>query len=283
VTCEANPRKSSVTCGVVALAALVACGTGQHSAAQPAVAERAPRDSAVAGAVAVATQRMAVHGKSGLSVEDLKRTRDWFTPEIFALLVRDMSDPGGIGYLNWDPFTAAQDESTQAPAATEGRIRRVRARGRSYTILNNAVRQPVARPLVERSRMSRHLIVGFLFVAAGATRTLGAQAPTRGVAPGVALDPQVSQALRAGYGQRRTLSGILQRLAPDRPIVRQVPVVPEAIAPLAQGPSTSRCPMPVAKADPRALATMPVARADSTRLERMPVARSTCVNPLDSR
>ncbi len=123
-------------------------------------------------------------------------------------------------------------------------------------------------------------MVGMLLVAAGATQTLEAQAP----APRVSIDPWVSQALReqltAGYGQRREPGGILQRLAPDRPLVRQVPVVPDSIAPLAQSPSASWCPMPIAKADPRSVARMPVMRADSTRLEKMPVARSGCVNPL---
>ncbi len=58
----------------------------------------------------MATQRMTAHGQSGLSVGDVKKTREWFTPALYALLVRDMSDPDGIGYLNWDPFTAAQDD-----------------------------------------------------------------------------------------------------------------------------------------------------------------------------
>src|SRR5205823_1810920 len=63
------------------------------------------------GAIHVATQRMTIHGQSGLSVDDVKRTRDWFTPELYTLLMHDMSYPGDIGYLNWDPFTAAQDET----------------------------------------------------------------------------------------------------------------------------------------------------------------------------
>lgn len=135
--------------------------------------------------------------------------------------------------------------------------------------------------------MPRKLMVGMLLVAAAATRAVDAQAPASGAAPGVTLDPWVAQALReqlsAGYGQRREPSGILQRQTPDRPLVRQVPVVPEAIAPLAQSATASRCPMPVAKTDPRTLAPMPVVRADSTRIERMLVARSACVNPLASR
>jgi hypothetical protein len=61
-------------------------------------------------AIDVATQRLAEHGQDGFSVDDAKRTRDWFTPELFALLVRDMSDTNGVGYLNWDPLTGAQDD-----------------------------------------------------------------------------------------------------------------------------------------------------------------------------
>lgn len=61
-------------------------------------------------AVRVATQRLAEHGQNGFSIEDAKRTRDWFTPELFDLLVRDMSDTNGVGYLCWDPFTGAQDD-----------------------------------------------------------------------------------------------------------------------------------------------------------------------------
>ncbi|MDP1891544.1 MAG: hypothetical protein Q8K55_11690 [Gemmatimonadaceae bacterium] len=133
--------------------------------------------------------------------------------------------------------------------------------------------------------MRRTLMVSLLLVAAGATRVLGAQAPTSGLAPGSALDPWVGQALReqlsAGYDPRRVPSGVLQRLSPDRPLVRQVPVVPESIPSLAQSADARRCPMPVVKSDVRSFAPMPVARADSTRLEKMPVARPACVNPLE--
>lgn len=133
--------------------------------------------------------------------------------------------------------------------------------------------------------MRSKLLVGLLLVAAGATRVLGAQALTGGGAPGLVLDPQVSQTLReqlsAGYDQRQAPRGILLRQTPDRPLVRQVPVVPDAIAPLAQSQRASRCPMPVVKMETRALVRMPVASVDSTRLEKMPVARSACVNPLE--
>lgn len=132
--------------------------------------------------------------------------------------------------------------------------------------------------------MPRTLVIGVLLLTASVTQPLGAQAPTGSGAPGTGIDPRVSQALRerlsAGYDQRRDSSGIDLRLAPDRPLAHQVPVVQESIASFAQGQRAQFCPMPVAKADVRAFAPMPVARADSTRLEKMPVAKSGCVNPL---
>lgn len=132
--------------------------------------------------------------------------------------------------------------------------------------------------------MPRTLVIGVFLAAASMAASLGAQAPTGSRTPGTGLDPRVSQALReklsAGYDQRRDSSGIAQRVTPDRPLVRQVPVVPESIPSIAQSQRAQLCPMPVATADPRALARMPVARVDSTRLEKMPVAKSGCVNPL---
>jgi len=129
--------------------------------------------------------------------------------------------------------------------------------------------------------------MGLLLAATGAARALGAQASTGGVVPSVALNPRVSQALReqlsAGYGQHREATGVLKLLETDRPLLRQVPFVPETNAAMAPSPDASRCPMPVAKADPRSLETMPVTRIDSMRTEKMPVARSICVNPLDSK
>jgi hypothetical protein len=64
----------------------------------------------IAAAVDAATQRMREHQPTGFSIGDVKRTQDWFTSELYSLLVADMSDPGGIGYLNADPFTDAQDD-----------------------------------------------------------------------------------------------------------------------------------------------------------------------------
>jgi hypothetical protein len=61
-------------------------------------------------AIGIATQRLSEHGHDGFSVDAAMRARDWFTPELATLLVRDISNPNGVGYLNWDPFTGAQDE-----------------------------------------------------------------------------------------------------------------------------------------------------------------------------
>lgn len=92
------------------LAVTVACAT-QRPSAKSAGSARSSEDSlATAAAVAVATQRMREHGQAGLSVGDVERTRDWFTPQLYTLLIQDMNDPVDIGYLNSDPFTDAQDD-----------------------------------------------------------------------------------------------------------------------------------------------------------------------------
>jgi hypothetical protein len=65
-------------------------------------------DSAAnADAIGMASQRLREHGQAGFSLDDVRRTQEWFTPELFELLVHDMSDEG---YLDEDPFTDAQDD-----------------------------------------------------------------------------------------------------------------------------------------------------------------------------
>ncbi len=96
--------------GIAILALAAACGT-QPPVAKATHSASSPFDSlATATAVDVATQRMQEHGQAGLSVNDVARTRDWFTPQLYALLVQDMSSRGEIGYLDSDPFTDAQDD-----------------------------------------------------------------------------------------------------------------------------------------------------------------------------
>lgn len=96
---------------VLATALLVlgtaACGSRAQVAGTAEELATSRLDSA---AIVVATQRLVEHGQAGFSIGDATRTRDWFTPELFALFVRDMSDTNGVGYLNWDPFTGAQDD-----------------------------------------------------------------------------------------------------------------------------------------------------------------------------
>lgn len=84
-----------------------ACGSSSEGARTAEEMTTSRLDSA---AIDIAKQRLAEHGHDGFSVDDARRARDWFTPELATLLVRDMSDPNGVGYLNWDPFTGAQDE-----------------------------------------------------------------------------------------------------------------------------------------------------------------------------
>src|SRR5829696_4802289 len=95
---------------ITLVATAATCSTQQPVAKRWDSATSSYDSTATAAAVVLATQRMRQHGQTGLSVDDVKRTREWFTPELYALLVRDMSDPGGVGYLNWDPFTDAQDD-----------------------------------------------------------------------------------------------------------------------------------------------------------------------------
>ena len=89
------------------LGGIWACGSSSEVARTAEDMTTSRLDSA---AIGIATQRLAEHGHDGFSVDDARRARDWFTPELATLLVRDMSDPNGVGYLNWDPFTGAQDE-----------------------------------------------------------------------------------------------------------------------------------------------------------------------------
>jgi hypothetical protein len=63
-----------------------------------------------AQAAAVAAQRMSEHAQSGWPLTEIRRTREWFTDGLYELLVADQTDPGGIGYVNFDPFTDAEDD-----------------------------------------------------------------------------------------------------------------------------------------------------------------------------
>ena len=86
-----------------------------------------PLDSiALADAGVTASQRLAQHfaDRQGFSSFTLEARAEWFTDSLFALLRADMNDPSGdLGYVNFDPFTGAQDDVPPV------QLRRVRASG----------------------------------------------------------------------------------------------------------------------------------------------------------
>ena len=69
---------------------------------------------ALSEAGVTASQRLAQHfaDGQGFSRFALEGRADWFTDSLVALLQADMNDPrGDLGYINFDPFTAAQDDA----------------------------------------------------------------------------------------------------------------------------------------------------------------------------
>ena len=86
-----------------------------------------PLDSiALVEAGVIASGRLAQHfaDGQGFSRFTLEARADWFTDSLVALLRADMNDPSGdLGYVNFDPFTGAQDDVPPV------QLRRVRAGG----------------------------------------------------------------------------------------------------------------------------------------------------------
>ncbi len=81
---------------------------------------------ALSEAGVIASQRLAQHfaDGQGFSSVTLEARADWFTDSLVALLRADMNDArGDLGYINFDPFTAAQDD------AASFRLLRTRASG----------------------------------------------------------------------------------------------------------------------------------------------------------
>ena len=104
----------TLTLTLVTLATLSGCRSESRSGNGMEVRADAPADTA---AVAYVRQRFAAHfrGSQGFGIDTLRARRAWFTPCLYSLLLADMtgdSARGGIGYLDWDPFTAAQDDAT---------------------------------------------------------------------------------------------------------------------------------------------------------------------------
>jgi hypothetical protein len=72
--------------------------------------------AAESAAVEQVRRRFSAHfaGQQGFGVDTLRARRTWFTPCLYSMLLADMdanSTRGDVGYLNWDPFAAAQDDA----------------------------------------------------------------------------------------------------------------------------------------------------------------------------
>jgi hypothetical protein len=73
-------------------------------------------------AIAAVGRRYQAHFASGqgFSVDTLRARQAWFTPQLYQLMLADMSPTGELGYIDFDPFTDAQDE---AASYTVGKAR----------------------------------------------------------------------------------------------------------------------------------------------------------------
>jgi Protein of unknown function (DUF3828) len=97
------------------LTLLLACSPAGHDRASTHV--EAARAAAVPGAVdnarAAVDQRYHQHfaSRQGFSVDTLRARKAWFTPQLYQLMLADMSSTGEIGYIDFDPFTDAQDDA----------------------------------------------------------------------------------------------------------------------------------------------------------------------------
>jgi hypothetical protein len=115
-------RLRSLTCGaihaVVLLAVCAACspasdgdrlrgGTGAVERARTAPTAKA------AAARNVVERHYAEHFNSGqgFSVDTLRERKGWFAPTLYSLMLADMAPTGEIGYIEFDPFTDAQDDA----------------------------------------------------------------------------------------------------------------------------------------------------------------------------
>ena len=99
-------RKLVIGLNLILLCAFLCMFNAQAQTTTP-----APTD-----AIEFVKSRYAEHYKKGqgFSEDDLKARRDWFTPQLYRLLFKDMHEAavrGDVGNLEADPFTNAQDDS----------------------------------------------------------------------------------------------------------------------------------------------------------------------------
>jgi hypothetical protein len=84
------------------------------------VRQTAGADSPILGeARTAAERRYAAHWRTdqGFSVDTLRAREAWFTPALYQLLLADMSGDG-VGVLDYDPFSDAQDNAQRFALGT---------------------------------------------------------------------------------------------------------------------------------------------------------------------
>jgi hypothetical protein len=58
------------------------------------------------------------HGGQAFSVDTLRARKSWFTPELYRLLEDDLNASREISYIDFDPFTNAQDDAARFDVGT---------------------------------------------------------------------------------------------------------------------------------------------------------------------
>ena len=86
---------------------------GDRAATQVEAARAAAVPGTVENARAAVDQRYRQHfaSRQGFSIDTLRARKAWFTPQFYQLMLADMSSTGEIGYIDFDPFTDAQDDA----------------------------------------------------------------------------------------------------------------------------------------------------------------------------
>ena len=91
---------------LVLIVACAACGTHDSSSA-----------TSDSSAIAYVRGRYAQHFRTrqGFSIDTLRARQRWFTPCLYSVLIADAERADSlreVGFLNWDPFTRAQDDAS---------------------------------------------------------------------------------------------------------------------------------------------------------------------------
>jgi hypothetical protein len=107
------------------LAATLACsrGGGDRASQGADTTGTLSAPSSASDAIAAVGQRYQAHFASGqgFSVDTLRARQAWFTPQLYQLMLADMSSTGEIGYIDFDPFTDGQDDAASYTVGTARR------------------------------------------------------------------------------------------------------------------------------------------------------------------